>query len=143
MSGKSFADTLKDAQSRSPSQADGAADQLAPDLVDLDGAYQAHARPSNKPVQSIHCLLGKEGVRSFQYVHLDSDSQFRVTNGGQVIVVRFAGLKSVQVTIRGRNLWRLYDYLHQHRMPWVMRADRDFAADKEPIITAIDFEDVV
>ena len=58
-------------------------------------------------------------------------------------MVRFAGLKSVQVTIRGRNLWRLYDYLHQHRMPWIMRADRDFADDKEPIIIAIDFEDVV
>jgi hypothetical protein len=143
MNGKSFTDTLKEVQSRSASQAETAADQLAPDLVDLDGAYQAHARPSNKSVQSIHLLLGKEGVRSFQYVHLDSDSQFRTGNNGQVIVVRFAGLKSVQVTIRGRNLWRLYDYLHQHRMPWIMRADRDFADDKEPIITAIDFEDVV
>ena len=143
MSGKSFLDSLKETPSRSSTQPEMAGDQLAPDLVDLDGAYQAHARASNKPVQSVHCLLGKDGVRSFQYVHLDSDSQFRTTSSGQAIIVRFAGLKSVQVTIRGRNLWRLYDYLHQHRMPWIMRADRDFADDKEPIITAIDFEDVV
>lgn len=95
MSAKSFTDTLKEVQGRSASQADVASDNLAPDLVDLDGAYQAHARAANKPVQSIHCVLGKDGVRSFQYVHLDSDSQFRTINSGQVIVVRFAGLKSV------------------------------------------------
>ena len=50
----------------------------------------------------------------------------------------------VAVTIRGRNLWRLYDYIHQHKMPWVMRVDvgRDFAADDEPVVTAIEFAEV-
>ena len=93
MSGKSFLDSLKETPSRNSNQPEMAGDQLAPDLVDLDGAYQAHARASNKPVQSVHCLLGKDGVRSFQYVHLDSDSQFRTTSSGQAIIVRFAGLK--------------------------------------------------
>jgi hypothetical protein len=30
--------------------------------------YKAHARAANKPVYSLHCLLGKDGIRSFQYV---------------------------------------------------------------------------
>ncbi len=140
MNSRTISETLK---SRSGSPVDSTPDHLAPDLVDLDGAYQAHARASNKPVQALHCVLGKDGVRSFQYVHLDSDSLFQLTTSGQAIVVRFAGLKPFQVTIRGRNLWRLYDYLHQHRMPWIRLADRDFADDKESIITAIAIEEVV
>lgn len=44
----------------------------------------------------------------------------------------------MQVTIKGRNLWRLYDYVHQHRMPWIMQADRDLAEGQESLITAID-----
>lgn len=143
MNDKSYADTLRSTQKGVSGPADTAAEPLGPDLADQDGPYQAHARASNKPVPALHCLLGKEGVRSFLYRHLDSDSQFRITSGGQVLVMRFGGIKAVQVTIRGRNLWRLYDYLHQERMPWVRVAERDFAADREPIITAIDFEDVV
>jgi len=85
--------------------------------------------------------LGKNGYRSFQYVHLDSDSTFE-QRSGQVITLRFAGTKIMQVTITGRNLWRLFDYLHQHRMPWIMVADRDFAADSEPVITRIAIAEV-
>src|SRR5581483_10376329 len=111
------------------------------ELPDLAEGYQAHARATNKPVYSLHCVLGNEGVRSFQYIHLDSLSRFETAGEGQVITIRFAGEKSWEVTIRGRNLWRLYDYLHQHRMPWIIRADRDFSADKEPIIVAVDIKE--
>jgi hypothetical protein len=55
-----------------------------------------------------------------------------------VITLRFAGTHVMQVTIKGRNLWRLYDYVHQHRMPWIMQADRDLAEGQESLITAID-----
>ena len=141
MKERSFVEASKDGQRGMTSPSDPIADSIAPDLVDLDGAYLAHARASNKPVQALHCVLGKDGVRSFQYVHLDSDSQFRRTSSGQAILIRFAGIKAVQVTIRGRNLWRLFDYLHQHRMPWIRLADRDFSGDQEPIITAIEIEE--
>ena len=88
-------------------------DELADsDLPDTSAPYQAHARPANKPVYTLHCCLGKDGYRSFQYVHLDSDSSFKTTSAGHVITLRFAGTQVMQVTIKGRNLRQLYDYLH-------------------------------
>lgn len=105
-------------------------------------AYQAFGRAASQPVCTLHCGLGKEGYRSFAYLHLDSDSRFSTDGGGHVIVIRFAGLRPVQLTIRGRNLVRLYDSLHQHRTPWIMRADRDFTEGDDPVVTAIEFDDV-
>lgn len=35
------------------------------------------------------------------------------------------------------NLWRLHDYIHQHRMPWVKVATNDLAKDREPIVTQV------
>jgi hypothetical protein len=114
------------------------------ELPDASAPYQAHGRASNKPVYTLHCALGKDGFRSFQYAHLDSNSEFRIEPKGHVITVRFVGTKVMTVTVRGRNLWKVYDYLHQHRLPWIMRADRDFAdgADKQPLITTIEIEEV-
>jgi hypothetical protein len=114
------------------------------ELPDTSAPYLAHGRAANKPVYTLHCCLGKDGYRSFQYMHLDSDSTFSIDHKGHVISVRFVGTKIVQVTICGRNLWRLYDYLHQHRLPWVMRAERDFSdgTDKQVVITAIEIEEV-
>ena len=118
-------------------------DEPDSDLPDPSVPYQAHGRAANKPVYTLHCGLGREGYRSFQYLHLDSDSAFRIEPRGHVIVMRFVGTTVVRVTIRGRNLWRLYDYLHQHRVPWVMRADRDFSDGTDrPVVTAIEFEEV-
>jgi hypothetical protein len=111
------------------------------ELPDSSAPYQAHARPSNKPVYSLHCCLGKNGYRSFQYVHFDSDSRFQMTDKGHAITLRFIGTRMMQVRIVGRNLWRLYDLLHQHRVPWVMQVDRDFREGKEPVITAIEIEE--
>jgi len=113
-------------------------------LPDLNGSYIAYDRAANKPVFTLHCILGKDGYRSFQNSHLDSDSQFSIVGNEQVISLRFCNWKIMAVTIRGRNLGRLYDYLHQHRMPWIRRIDpgRDFQADGEPVITAIEIIDV-
>ena len=108
------------------------------ELPDTSAPYQAHARPANKPVYTLHCWLGKDGYRSFQIAHLDSDSSFKITSSGHVITLRFAGTQVMQVTIKGRNLWRLYDYLHQHRIAWIMRADRDLAEELEAIIRTIE-----
>jgi hypothetical protein len=120
--------------------------ELPPDILlpDLSKAYEPCSPPSRHSLYTLHCILGAEGYRSFQYVHLDSDASLSADGKGQVIRLRFCGSKATAVTIRGRNLWRLYDYLHQHRMAWVMRTDRDrdFATGNEPVITAIDIEEV-
>jgi hypothetical protein len=113
------------------------------DLPDTSAPYQVHARSANKPVYTLHCCLGKDGYRSFQYVHLDSNSSFKTTPTGHLITLRFAGTQVMQVMIAGRNLRQLYDLLHQHRIPWLMRADRDLAEEQEAIITAIEIAAVV
>lgn len=107
-------------------------------LPDTSAPYQAHARPASRPVYTLHCCLGRDGYRSFQMVHLDSNSSLKTTSAGHVITLRFAGTQIMQVTIAGRNLRQLYDHLHQHRISWVMRADRDLADEREAIITAIE-----
>jgi|GEM_PF-4544757 len=105
-------------------------------------AYEPFSRPTRQPLYSLHFILGAEGIRSFQYVGLDSDSSLTADGDGQVIRLKFCGSKITAVTIRGRNLSRLYDYLLQHRTAWVMRLDRDFTAGNEPAVTAVAIEEV-
>jgi hypothetical protein len=98
-----------------------------------DGTYRAFSRASNKPLYALHFISPQGLVRSFQYMHLDSDSSFNPEH----IALRFTGVSIVNVVITGRNLWELYDYIHQHRTAWVRQAARDFGADGEAIITGI------
>jgi hypothetical protein len=98
-----------------------------------DGDYQAHALPSNKPLSAIHFVSPKGDVRSFQYVDLDSDSRFMP----ECITLRFTGMDVLQVQIQGRNLWRLYDYIHQNRMRWVRESAHDLAKDGQPLVTRV------
>ena len=114
------------------------------ELPDLKEPYKAHSRASNKPVYILHCLLGKEGCRSFEYVQKDSNSEFKAGELGQIIKLRFAGTKIWEVTITGLNLWRLYDLIGQHRMAWVRKSDRGFAAgpDGETLIMGIDIKEI-
>jgi hypothetical protein len=100
--------------------------------------YVAFARPANKPLYSIHFVNPKGEVHSFQYVHLDSYSTYTT----ECIILKFLGMEPVKVLIRGRNLWRLYDYIHQHRAAWVMQAARDFAQDGQAIVRQIEFATV-
>ena len=115
-----------------------------PTLPEPDAPYQPHAKPSARLVYTLHLLLGRDGCRSFQYVHLDSDSNFTADDSGQYIRLRFCGSKVMQVCIRGRNLRRLYDFIHQHRIAWVMRIDRgrDLAGDGATVLTDIRVEEV-
>jgi len=100
--------------------------------------YKAHASAANKPVFSLHCIAATGTIRSFQYVDLDSDSRYEPG----IIHLRFTGTKVLEVTIRGRNLWRLYDGIHRHVIRWVMEAGRDFAQDGDSIISRIEIKEV-
>jgi hypothetical protein len=111
------------------------------ELPSLEGGeYQPFANATNRPVYSIHFLTSKGEVRSFQYLHLDSNSTF----ASGAISIRFMGMRPVNVKIFGRNLRRLYDYIHQHRISWVVEIapGRDFIKDGEPVVTGIDFLNV-
>jgi|SRR5665213_306540 len=109
------------------------------ELPSLNGRqYVPHARPANKPLYSIHFVTPAGDVTSFQYVHLDSHN----TYAAESITLKFLGMEPVKVVIRGRNLWRLYDYLHQHRIAWIMQAARDFAQDGQTVVTHIVFTNV-
>jgi hypothetical protein len=107
-------------------------------------AYQAHARPGNKLLPSIHFILRDRAIRTCQYMHLESDSRFEpLPQGkGQRLAFRFSGSVAVGVAIEGRNLWRLYDYIAQHRMPWVceLPEGRDFEEERAAVIHSITFE---
>lgn len=111
-------------------------------LAEMDGKY-ARLRPDNQGVTRLHVVDRRGNVRSFQYVHLDSDGEFGHDENGQFFVVRFTwgtGSQRMEVTVRGRNLWRMYDYIQLHRWPYLRVADRDFAGDKEPVVTSIDMQ---
>jgi hypothetical protein len=106
-------------------------------------AYQAHARPGNKLLPSIHFVLRDRSIRTCQFMHLESDSSFSHSpqGKGNRLAFRFAGSVSVCVVIEGRNLWRLYDYIAQHRMSWVYELPDglDFEDDHAPVIRSIAF----
>jgi hypothetical protein len=119
----------------------------ADDIVELPepGAdYKAYANTANKPVYTLHCLKGAEGIFSFAYVQLDSHSTFKAGEHGQVITLKFAGSKIWEVTITGTNLRELYDGIHRHVIPWVRQSDRGFqaGADGDSLIMGIAIKDV-
>ena len=101
-----------------------------------DAAYAPYARRSNKPEFSLHFITAAGTMRSFQYAHLDSDNSFTA----ECITLCFMGTKPRKVLILGRNLVKLYYYIHQHRVAWVRIAARPFAPDNEPIVTKVHIE---
>jgi hypothetical protein len=116
-------------------------------------AYKAMALASNKSLTRLCIVMGKEGFRAgakayrfYQYVHLDSDTDFGFTEDGQQFTLRFAGQEPKELVVRGRNLLKCCDYIHLHRMSWIRVADRDFrredgTADMEPVIRSIDIRE--
>ena len=149
MSGESWDDVLETTRRGGSPASDRVVSLHAADgnalLPGYGDPYKAAALPSNDSLTRLVCIMGKEGFqpggkayRFFQYVHLDSDTDFGFTKDGQVMTLRFAGMNPVLVIVRGRNLLRICDYIHLHRMPWIRVADRDFAAGQKEIITGIE-----
>jgi hypothetical protein len=111
---------------------DGEADPEAVDLGPCAG------RP-DRWLAGIHIKSRQGAARSFQYGHL-GHQEYHASNTG--FILEFHQPEKWRVTVRGRNLWTIYDNIVQHRLPWIREADQDFAADKEAIITAIAIEPV-
>lgn len=107
-------------------------------------AYQAHARPGNKLLPSIHFILRDRSIHTCQYMHLESGSRFEFLpqGKGHRLAFRFGGSTNLAVVIEGRNLLRLYDYVTQHRMSWVCELPdgQDFEDDRAAVARSISFE---
>lgn len=137
-----------------PEKLDG--DEEAVNFAARGGEYRASGRAANKALPRFFVFFnklgfgpGKKAVRQFQYIELDSDGDeedgcgFGLTDTGQEFSVKIAGSKLWKLTVRGRNLWEIYDYLSLHRLPWLRVADRDFAdaddpAGQKPVILSVD-----
>jgi hypothetical protein len=103
-------------------------------------------------VSRLVLVMGRDGFRIggtayifLQYVHI-SMGEFGFTANGQWFSFIFADLQPKLITVHGRNLQRICDYISLRRMPWIRQSDRDYRAtdgttDKEPIITRIEVED--
>jgi hypothetical protein len=108
-------------------------------LGDLQGEYIAAGRATPKGKVRLHVIRAHgKPVVSCQYVHLDSMTKFEPTK----FVLRFAGSMQWQITVNGRNLWKVYDGITRHSRPWIKTAERDIAGYMEPVITGIEVEEV-
>lgn len=106
-------------------------------LPDASSDYKASSFQASRGLVRLCIVMGgrefKPGgkpYRAFQYVHMDSDSDFAFEVDGQVMTLRFSGLAPVTITVRGRNLLKIWDYIQLHRMAWIRQADRDFTSDE-------------
>lgn len=104
-----------------------------PDLPDL-AFYKAYGNPTLKPCYSLFIIKGCR-VELYPYYHLSERSYFERTSDGDSIVLLYQDAK---ICITGNNLWRMWDYVGQHRMPWIRMADRAMSEDGEKIIVNID-----
>lgn len=113
--------------------------------------YQAYARPSPHQVPSVNFISRDLSVRTCFYAHLDTDHpggcQFipSALGKGNVLKLQFAGARAViEVTLEGRKLWHLYEYLVQERMLWVYELPeaRDFEEDDKPVVHSIKFRNL-
>ena len=93
------------------------------------------ARAAVKELPGLHVFRCRETTRSFQFAHMGYKEYDR---GNSWFIIEFNEPEKWRLTVRGRNLWAIYNYIAQHRLEWIREADRDFAGNKETIITSID-----
>jgi hypothetical protein len=112
--------------------------------------YKAAGTPDNGEISRLVLVMGKDGFKTggrayyfLQYVHI-SMGEFGFWDDGQFFQFVFSDIEPKLVTVRGRNLLRISDYISLHRLPWIRQSDRDFrgsVANDEPIITRIEVTD--
>jgi hypothetical protein len=93
------------------------------------------ARASSKELPGLHVFRRRASTRSFQFAHMGYQE---FDPGNTWFIIEFNEPEKWRLTVRGRNLWAIYNYIAQHRLAWIREADRDFAGDGETIVTAIE-----
>lgn len=102
----------------------------------MDGQY-SKLRPANKSLPRLHVIHKDGKVDTLYYPHLDAKSEFH----GSSFTFIFAGAKLWELTVEGRNLWRIYDYIALQRWPYIRVSTRDFD-EKGEVVTAVRIKDV-
>jgi hypothetical protein len=102
--------------------------------------YDAHSRPSNKPVPTLLFVIG-DAIRGLPNANYDSIDWLppERPGGSPSIVLRFTGLVPREAVIAGRNLLKLYDLLSNHRVSWVREVPKgkDFLDKGMTVVTSI------
>jgi hypothetical protein len=84
--------------------------------------------------------IGKDGkIETLYYHHLNAKSEF---NGGSFTFL-FSGAKLWELTVEGRNLWWLYDYISLCRWPYIRVAVRDHGDKGEAVVTTARIKEIV
>jgi len=121
---------------------------------DLSGPYRAFGHPRSHALPSLVLYFNAEERRKYgrkkmqiQYEHLDSDdpqSEGFAADGQSFSFVVSGARRAMRVTARGRALEEGYDWLLQHRLPWMRSADadRDFGQGGSAVITSFVIEPV-
>ncbi|MGO9462677.1 MAG: hypothetical protein ACLQVF_00740 [Isosphaeraceae bacterium] len=121
-------------------------------LPGLNDPYKAAATQENNEISRLVLVMGKDGFKLWgkayiflQYMYLGTE-EFGFTPEGQVFRFLYADLQPKLVSVYGRNLLRIADYISLKRMPWIRQADRDFkpsdgVVDDEPIIMKIEISE--
>ncbi|WP_020471531.1 hypothetical protein [Zavarzinella formosa] len=110
-------------------------DAEAISLADMNGSHSM--RPSNKTVPRIHVVLKDGKVQTLFYHHLDAKAEY----DGNSFTFLFIGAKHWELTVQGRNLWRVYDYISLSRWPYIRVSPRDYD-EKGEVVTAVSIKDI-
>lgn len=119
----------------------------SPDKVDPlprpERPYKAHARHGNKPELTLHLVTKDYGYEGFSYANLD---RVRLVPGQRpgsspVMILRFS---DTEVTIEGRHLHSLYNWIGLHLVPWVWEhpAPAEFADETATLISRISINQI-
>jgi hypothetical protein len=110
-----------------------------PDPLPRPGeAYRVHGRHGNKPELTLHFVTKDFAYEGFSYANLDRVQLIpgKKPGSGPVMILRFG---DTEVTLEGRHLHSLYNWIGLHRVPWVWEhpSPADFADEKAELINRI------
>jgi hypothetical protein len=121
-------------------------DQLSP-LPSPGDPYKAFSRPAGRAVPSLFLLKADGTTWGYPYAcrvegpHLVPAKD---AAGNLVVVLRFSGLTGIEVTLTGRRLETMVNYLGHHRLTWIReQAKGKFEGHgSDPVVTGITIKEL-
>ncbi len=122
-------------------------DPALPDKLDPlprpGDAYKVHGRHGNKPDVTIHFVTKDYSYEGFSYADLGRLRLVAKETPGTapVLILRF---NDTEVTLEGRHLPSLYNWIGLHRVPWIWEhpSPAQFTDENAMVISRITFRQV-